>query len=89
MIPRFISLIEKMPMTETMKLKKAIRKHEFYHRNPGLDALKTDIIYEMRDGNAHSFTTADYIKEMSRFTDPTNKDTLKANTKRIDLFVEY
>jgi len=86
MLPRFIRLVEKMPMTDTMKLKKATLKHEFYYRNPNLDSAGIDIIYEIRNGEAHIFTTANYNKEITKYSDPTNRDTLRAYTGRLDLF---
>lgn len=86
MMPRFIRLVDSMPMTETMKLKKSVLKNEFYYRSKELDELANDIIYEISDGKARPFTASDYEKEIARFTDPTNQDTLKAFTKRSGIF---
>jgi fatty-acyl-CoA synthase len=86
MMPRFIRLVQTMPMTETMKLKKSVLKHEFYYRSGELDELETDIIYEISDGKARPFTSSEYEKEIARFADPTNQDTLKAFTKRSGIF---
>ena len=82
MLPRFIRLVEKMPMTDTMKIKKATLKHECFYRDPDLDSAEKDSIYEIRDGKPHIFTTEDYSKEIAKYSDPTNMDRLKTCTQR-------
>ncbi|MFH1515402.1 MAG: AMP-binding protein [bacterium] len=86
MLPRFIRIMECLPMTETMKLKKSLLKKDFYYRDENLDADPFDIIYEMRDGRAIEFKTENYQAELKKFTDPTNQDTLKAFTGNPNLF---
>ncbi|MBW1899841.1 MAG: AMP-binding protein, partial [Deltaproteobacteria bacterium] len=88
MIPRFIRIMESLPMTETMKLKKQLLKKDFYYRDDNLDENNLDIIYEMADGSAIEFKTENYKAELKKFTDPTNQDTLKAFTGKSDLFAE-
>jgi hypothetical protein len=63
-----------------------VLKSEFYYRAPGSDKYPDDIIYIMRNTSAGRFFQEDYLHEISRFTDSTNQDTLKAFTKRDDLF---
>ncbi len=86
MLPRFIRFVRIMPMTETMKLKKSVLKNEFYYRSPESDRIDDDIIYEITDGTARRFFSRDYRAEIARYKDPTNRDTMKAYTKRSDLF---
>jgi|GEM_PF-635615 len=86
MTPRFIRLVTKMPMTDTMKLKKSVLKKEFYYRTPQSDTVTNDIMYEINQGKATRFYSKEYINEIAKYKDPTNQDTLKAFTKRGDLF---
>ncbi|MFO7557290.1 MAG: AMP-binding protein [Desulfobacterales bacterium] len=87
MLPRFIRIVESLPMTETMKLKKSLLKKDFYYRDENLDANHRDIIYEIQDDRAVEFKTENYLAELKKFTDPTNQDTLKTFTGKPDLFV--
>ena len=86
MFPRFIRLVTKLPMTETMKLKKSFLKRDFYFRSPQIDADRNDKLYKIVKGEAQEFVTSSYEKEMDKFKDPTNQDALKIYTKRPDLF---
>ncbi|HHO76324.1 MAG TPA: hypothetical protein ENN05_07830 [Deltaproteobacteria bacterium] len=86
MLPRFIRLVTKMPMTETMKLRKSVLKYEFYYRSGPIDEQSCDIIFEMKNNKPSRFTHKEYEQEIARFSDPTNRDTLKAFTKRSGLF---
>jgi hypothetical protein len=86
MLPRFIRIMESLPMTETMKLKKSLLKKDFYYRDENLDANPRDIIYEIQDGRAIEFKTPNYRAELKKFTDPTNQDTLKAFTGNPEVF---
>jgi len=86
MLPRFIRVVKNVPLTETMKLKKSVLKHEFYFRDKMSDASHDDFIYLMENSSPRRFYHADYQREISLFTDATNQDTLKAYTKRADLF---
>ncbi|HQI81237.1 MAG TPA: AMP-binding protein [Deltaproteobacteria bacterium] len=86
MQPRFIRVVCSVPLTETMKLKKSVLKAEFYERTAGHDASTDDIVYVVENGRARRFLHADYLSELALFTDPTNRDTLQAYTKRADLF---
>jgi hypothetical protein len=86
MQPRFIRIVKSVPLTETMKLKKSVLKDEFYYRAPDTDGLDDDIIYLIEGNRPRRFFNADYLAEMSLFTDSTNRDTLQAFTKRSDLF---
>ncbi len=86
MLPRFIRVVAYLPMTETMKLKKTKLKWDFYYRSLEFDVDKSDCIYEIVDGKAKQFDTAEYETEIAKFNDPTNRDTLIAFTKRTDLF---
>jgi acyl-CoA synthetase (AMP-forming)/AMP-acid ligase II len=86
MLPRFIRLVQKIPMTDTMKLKKSILKSEFYCRSPESDGNDADIIYEITNAAARRFSSRDYHAEIAKYTDPTNRDTLQTYTKRSDLF---
>ncbi len=86
MIPRFIRLVTNLPMTETMKLKKTILKRNFFYRSSTLDADGNDSIYEIVQGTVKEFREEDYKAEIALYTDPTNQATLKAFTKRSDLF---
>jgi len=88
MLPRFIRIMESLPMTETMKLKKSLLKKDFYYRDENLDVNNLDIIYEMRDDRAIEFKTENYQAELKKFTDPTNQDTLKAFTGKSNLFTD-
>ncbi|MFH2066507.1 MAG: hypothetical protein ABIK15_15010 [Pseudomonadota bacterium] len=47
-----------------------------------------DTIYEIGNHEAVAFQTAQYQEQIGRFTDPVNRDTLKAFTGRDDLFKE-
>lgn len=86
MLPRFIRIMEKLPMTETLKLKNALLKKDFFYRNSELDRNPTDRIYETRNHIVSAFQTSQYQMEMAKFVDPTNQDTLKTYTGRSDLF---
>lgn len=86
MLPRFVRIVKILPMTETMKLKKAILKYEFYFRNQELDTNQDDLIFKISKRQINRFTTDEYKKELSYFTDPTNQDTLQTYTKRQNLF---
>ena len=86
MFPRFVRLVTKLPMTETMKLKKSNLKYDFYFRSPQIDADNNDHLYKIFKGKVHKFVTLNYIKEIAEYKDPTNQDTLKTFTKRPDLF---
>jgi fatty-acyl-CoA synthase len=86
MMPRFIRVVKSVPMTDTMKLRKSVLKGEFYFRSPGSDESADDLIYVIEDGAPRRFLSADFQAELARFTDPTNRDTLQAYTKRADLF---
>lgn len=86
MMPRFIRLVTRMPMTETMKLRKSVLKYDFYYRSLPVDEEGSDIIFEMINAIPSRFTVKEYEREISRFSDPTNRDTLKAFTKRSGLF---
>ncbi|MGD9200599.1 MAG: AMP-binding protein, partial [Chitinispirillia bacterium] len=86
MFPRFIRLVTKLPMTETMKLKKSVLKRDFYFRSPQIDADKNDKLYKIVRGIAAEFGTSNYIKELAEYKDPINQDALKIFTKRSDLF---
>ncbi|MRR34906.1 hypothetical protein EG829_09470 [bacterium] len=86
MIPRFVRVVKSVPLTETMKLRKSVLKTEFYFRSPETDDSGDDIVYVIDDGRPRRFSSADYSAEMKRFRDPNNRDTLKAYTKRSDLF---
>ncbi|RJP77776.1 MAG: hypothetical protein C4522_14610 [Desulfobacteraceae bacterium] len=88
MLPRFIRIVESLPMTETMKLKNSVLKREFYYRNEELDQNPFDTIYEIGNHEAVAFQTAQYQEQIGRFTDPVNRDTLQAFTGRDDLFKE-
>jgi len=87
MLPRFIRIMESLPMTETMKLKKSLLKKDFYYRDELLDENPHDIIYEIQDGRAVEFKTEHYRAELQKFTDPTNRDTLTRFTGNPNLFV--
>jgi len=86
MQPRFVRIVKTLPLTETMKLKKSVLKSEFYCRTSDTDRLQDDIVYMIVNGRPRRFCSADYQAEISSFTDATNQDTLKAFTKRRDLF---
>lgn len=86
MMPRFVRLLTKMPMTETMKLRKSVLKYDFYYRCPQIDDGGSDLIFEMKDNIPVRFMRKEYEQEISRFTDPTNRDTLTAFTKRSGIF---
>ncbi len=86
MQPRFIRIVRSVPLTETMKLKKSVLKAEFYERTPGHDASGDDLVFVVENGRTRRFLHEDYLAELARFTDPTNRDTLQAYTKRADIF---
>ncbi|MDT8272732.1 MAG: hypothetical protein RRA35_06035, partial [Desulfomonilia bacterium] len=86
MMPRFIRVVKSLPMTDTMKLKKSVLKAEFYSRDPAADGCVDDIVYLVENQVPRHFTSTDYLIEIARFSDATNRDTLKAFTKRTDLF---
>ncbi len=86
MLPRFIRLIESLPMTETMKVMKPRLRFDFIFRTQEIDADPYDVIYEVRHGRALQFTTGDYHAEIRKFVDPTNRDRLTAFTKREGIF---
>jgi acyl-CoA synthetase (AMP-forming)/AMP-acid ligase II len=86
MLPRFIRVVRSVPMTDTMKLRKSVLKGEFYFRAQESDKSTHDLIYVIEDGAPRRFLSADFQAELARFTDPTNRDTLQAYTKRTDLF---
>lgn len=86
MLPRFIRIMKKLPMTETLKLKNSLLKKDFYYRDEELDKNQYDQIYEIKNHEIVAFQKPQYLKEMAKFTDPTNQDTLKAFTGNSDLF---
>jgi acyl-CoA synthetase (AMP-forming)/AMP-acid ligase II len=86
MQPRFVRLKGSLPMTETMKVLKSRLKRDFIYRTPELDDDPEDVIFEIREGAASVFMTADYREEIRRYTDPTNRDRLTAFTGREDIF---
>jgi acyl-CoA synthetase (AMP-forming)/AMP-acid ligase II len=86
MQPRFIRLVRSAPLTDTMKLKKSVLKAEFYSRSPDTDRRGDDLVFLVEGNTARGFTTDDYRAALARFADATNRDTLKAFTKRSDLF---
>jgi fatty-acyl-CoA synthase len=86
MQPRFIRIVRSVPLTETMKLKKSVLKAEFYERTQGHDASGDDLVFVVENGRTRRFLHEDYLAELARFTDPANRDTLQAYTKRTDLF---
>jgi len=86
MQPRFIRIVKGMPLTETMKLKTSILKSDFYRRTADTDGRDDDIVYLIENKKPRRFLSADYLAEMALFTDPVNRDTLQAYTKRRDLF---
>jgi fatty-acyl-CoA synthase len=86
MLPRFIRIMEKLPMTETLKLKNTLLKKDFYYRDEELDHNSNDRIYEIKNHAAAAFQILQYQQEIAKFVDPVNQDTLKAFTGRSDLF---
>lgn len=86
MQPRFVRLIEALPMTDTMKVVKTKLRSDFICRAPDNDGDPLDVIYEVRDGQPVVFTATDYRAEMKKYTDPTNKDRLVAFTRRPEIF---
>jgi fatty-acyl-CoA synthase len=86
MQPRFIRVMGALPMTNTMKVIKGDLRYDFICRTPELDACSSDLLYEVTDGEAVAFTTDDFTGEMERYRDPTNRDRLRAFTRRDDLF---
>jgi len=86
MLPRFIRVVEALPLTDTMKIQKPPLKSAFFERTGAMDADEKDVLYEIRDGIPHVFTSADYKNELDKYQDPNNQQRLLLFTKREDLF---
>ncbi len=86
MLPRFVRVIETLPLTDTLKIQKAPLKSVFFERTGEMDANAKDVLFEVRDGTPRLFTRSDYKREMARYQDPNNQQRLLLFTKREELF---
>ena len=83
-LPGFIRVVQELPKTDTLKVRKAELSQQFIERTPAIDEDQNDRLYAV-SGGVQEFETADYHTAMKKFTDPAVQSRLIAATRRDDL----
>ena len=85
-LPGYIRVLNKLPMTDTEKIRKSALLHDFIERTPERDRDRNDILYKIDQGHIRQFRTGDYVEEIKKCADPAIQARFKAVTRRQDLF---
>ncbi len=78
--PRFVRVVESLPMTSTMKVQKSPLKREIY------DPSVSGVVYEVTSDGFEVVSENRFREELALCKDSSNKDRLIAYTGREDLF---